>query len=106
MDFPGALMRSCSTVYLSAYQPRKHPVHAQKPTMLLDEFLNVPHDLAVSLMRVCCHTENTSAVLLIDYRGMRVQHKRYGQETFDPFNLESSALSLSLFLSLSHTLGS
>lgn len=63
-------------------------------TVFLDELLNIPHNLPVALMGVCCYTENTFTVLLIDCRGMRMQHERDGQETFDPFNLNPSVFNL------------
>ena len=84
-DYVLSALVSSQTMTLMPKQVKHH-------TVLLYEFLDVPHNFPVALMSIYCHTENTPAVFLIVNRGMRMQHKRNGQEAFDPFNLKPSAV--------------
>lgn len=62
--------------------------------MVEDEPLNIAHDLPIALMCIMGHGEQQVAPFIVHGRGMRVQHKRDGQQAFDPLNLTQSIIPL------------
>jgi hypothetical protein len=62
--------------------------------VVVDEFLDIPEDLRVALMGVGRYGHEVLAVFLVDSGGLRVQHKRDRQKTFDPFDQLVSTMRL------------
>lgn len=62
--------------------------------MVVDELLHVSEDLGVALMGSRGHSlENILVAAVVGGGRLRVENKRDGQETFDPFNQLVSAMS-------------
>lgn len=50
-------------------------------TVIIDQVLDITHDLSVTLMSRLGHVGQASAALIIGGSGLRMQHEWYGQET-------------------------
>lgn len=53
-------------------------------TVIQDQVLNIAHDLRIALVRICGDRIEPLAGFLRESDGMRMQHKRYGQESLSP----------------------
>lgn len=53
--------------------------------MIINHPLNIPHDLPIPPMRLRSHHLYTMTPRLKDSRRLRMQHKRDGEQAFDPF---------------------
>lgn len=74
MDLPGAALRSWSTDRVR-WEARTGGGGGKRPTVVVDELLNIPEDLRVALMGVGCYGHEVLAMFLVDSGGLRVQHK-------------------------------
>lgn len=53
--------------------------------VVIDHMFNIQHNFSISPMSLCGHLLHTTTPRLEDSGGLRVQHERYRQQSFDPF---------------------
>lgn len=91
LDFPGAFVRSCSTVDYQLLAISANKKATGMYTVIRNQIVDITHDLLVTLMGSRSEGEKAFVVVIVDGSGMGMQHERDSQKALDPFDLGSSA---------------